>query len=166
MILTIIIDSGVQAYFDRLAGRVDAASRRGLETVGRHVEAIEQRQIGKIYQRPVPTKAQVAAYKSTGQRPRRVGGSDGPAWNRSGDLQSGVRLDVATNRLATIDIQGRAAGYAQPRHELGVSRMPKNPALGIVRENPFAQEAVEITAPQVGELYADGFRAEMEKARS
>jgi hypothetical protein len=153
-----------RAQIERLADHFPDAVQAGLRRVAEHVHGVAVRKAGEIYNEPIPTRAQVAAYKRTGKRPsrKRIGGAN-PAWERKGDLPGGLLQAVKSEPVFAADAVTLTAdvAHARPRHELGVTRQPKAPALGIVRRNPFFAETVEIVEPQIEELFEDGVREEL-----
>jgi len=122
----------------------EEARKAGLMRVATHLQNIAVRQVGRIYARPIA---------------RRKNGA--PMWERTGDLAKAVAAASIWDKEA-VELRADLE-YANRRHELGVSWQPKKPALGIVRRNPFFAETKEITAPQVADLFADGFNEIWEK---
>lgn len=162
MIVTITVEAPDLA---KRSQQFPAAVQAGLRRVAEHVQQIAIRQVGEIYKRPIPSRAQVAAYRRSvraggrPRRPRNVGGGL-PAWERSGQLMAQVQAEpVFEKDSVTLSVD---LPYGRRRHELGVSWMPKEPALGIIRRDPFFAQTVEITAPQITALFEDGFSAAME----
>lgn len=117
---------------------IEEARKAGLLRVATHVQNIAERQVARIYVRSIPRSK-----------------SGRPMWERSGDLARAVAAAPKWENSAvvlTADLP-----YAARRHGLGVDWMPKRPALGIIRKNPFFAEAADITEPQIEALFADGF---------
>lgn len=142
--------------------RYPAAVDAGLRRVAEHLQQIAIRQAGKIYQRPIPSRSQVNDYRRAqraggrARRPRRVGGS-APAWERTGALMRAVEAEphfTKNSVTLTVDLP-----YGTRRHELGMSWMPREPALGIIRRDPFFTQTKTITAPQITALFEDGFNS-------
>ncbi len=132
--------------------------------------AIALRQIGRIYAEPIPTEDQEEAYRKAGKRKYKgaVGGQN-RLWERSGDLQRGLYKTESVHGRAEVAIRGISQDRVRGRHNLGepTSRggwKPKRPALGIVRHNPWMQEAMDITEPEWKELYEDGIREHLRLA--
>ncbi len=142
---------------------VEEAERAGLLRVATAVQQVAVRKVGDIRKRRVPTKREVARYnqqhrvtKSGRKRTLRAG--NGPAWQPTGELQRAVEAAPEWEGREAVELRADVP-YAAPRHELGVERMPKAPALGIVRRDPFFTESVEVTAPQIEALFVDGWNS-------
>ncbi len=145
---------------------VEEAQRAGLARVATHVQQVAVRKVGDIRKRRVPTKLEVARYNQSrrvtksGRKRALRAGSD-PAWEPTGELQRSVEAAPEWEKREAVELHADVP-HAEPRHELGVSRQPKAPALGIIRRDPFFAETVEVTAGQIGDLFVDGFSSRME----
>jgi hypothetical protein len=126
-----------------IAQAAPAAQNKAVAAALSLISRAEARQIQAIYGRPIPTKADQAKYTATGKVSRRIGdaSSSQPMWVRSGDLLAGLTAEV-TDGQAILGIAGPAAVYAKWRESIGADWTPKNPALGIVRRNAFARDAM------------------------
>ena len=147
----------------RAAADIEEAQRAGLLRVAMHVQQVAVRKVGDIRKRRVPTKLEVARYNQARRvtktgRKRKLRAGSGAAWTPTGELQRSVEAAPEWEGRETVELHADVP-HAAPRHELGVERMPKVPALGIVRRDPFFADAVEITAPQIPDLFADGFNS-------
>lgn len=134
---TITVNYGALTSLNLQVKKMPQAVAEVLRAVTSLVDKEVKEQIQKIYDRPIPV------------RPR----TGRPMWVRTGDLMNGrLQIIVVSGREAQIDIKGRAEAYALRRHELGVSWMPKRPALGIIRRNPFMTDAIKNVEPQIQPL--------------
>lgn len=118
----------------------EEARDAGLMRVATHLQGIAERQVGRIYARPIP---------------RRKNGN--LMWARTGNLAKAVAAAPIWEK-ESVELRADVE-YARRRHELGVSWQPKKPALGIVRRNPFFAETQEITLPQIESLFTEGFES-------
>ncbi|MBW3635753.1 MAG: hypothetical protein KY445_04705 [Armatimonadetes bacterium] len=145
----------------RAAANVEPAKKAGLARVATAVQNIAERKVAAIRKRRVPTRREVALYnqrKRGARRKRRITASNAPAWKPTGELAKAVSAEPVFEGPDIVKLTADVP-YAQPRHELGVSRIPKAPALGIVRKDPFFADAVKIVQPQAADLFADGFNS-------
>ena len=138
--LEIDVDLGALDDLMAVEGAVDGAVMAGLERVAGQAAQIAGRQGGQIYARSIPQTKK-----------------GGPLWKRSGALLSELRAltpqrDGEYGLKLVCDLP-----YAESRHGLGVDWTPRQPAGGVVRENPFFTQTIEIIEPQAEPLFADGF---------
>lgn len=141
--------------------KVTKALESGVAAAADVINRRAERQINRIYRGRIPTVAQAARHRNkSGKYTGKRGGQ--PLWKRSGALKAGRNMRV-DGLSAEITLDDNVTAYAERRHELGVSWQPANPALGIVRKNPFFQEAVDITKPQIEPTFKAAFRKEMNR---
>jgi hypothetical protein len=142
--------------FEAKVQAIDPAHAAGMLRVAEAAQQVGERQVGKIYARRIPSKSEVNAYRREGRpaRPRR-NSSDGPAWERSGELAESVEAAPVFENENEIDLFSDTE-HSESRHGLGVDWEPKAPALGVVRRNPFFQETVDIVQPNADDLFRDG----------
>jgi hypothetical protein len=124
--------AAITRQLEKAQSRIETATGAALDAVEANVEAKAAEYIAGIYERAIPN-----------------GPNGKPRWERSGDLQDGLSHRTTTADARVIEIQGRAATYARPRHDL--SRAGGD---GITRHNPFFAQAIEATQdenPQIAE---------------
>ena len=115
------------------ASKILEAADKSLQRVGEKVEQTADRFIERIYERPAN------------------------GWERSGDLQDGLHLDRPSKISATVEIIGRAATYARPRHDL--DRPGRD---GITRSNPFFDQTEEAEEPALIAKFENEFQNELD----
>lgn len=146
----------LQQQLQFAAARVPIAAEAGIDRAAQIVKQQSDRQLRKIYARSIPSRAQASAYNSNGKRivKKNIGRDGGKlAWQRSGQLAAGETIVRNGPYERVITTTGPAAKYANRRQGLGVYWQPKKPAIGIVRLNPWRQDALRITAPQVNKVF-------------
>lgn len=139
--LTIDIDARAMAELRGFALRIPLAVEAGLKNVGTNAQVLAAQGAAKIYARPIP-------------RSRR----GRPFWERSGKLLRELKKPLLVTKTKVefgVDLN-----YAAARHGLGVDWMPRKPALGVIRKNPFMADARKQIEPKVGELFAVAFEKE------
>lgn len=155
------IKNTATAGLNAMAQRSQSAAMVGLRRSAKVVQNMAIRQVQTIYRRSIPTTSQVSAYNRKsggGKRPKRVGGKGKPAWKRTGDLLKAVQAEPVEKDGEIV--LSADTPYAKSRHQLGAEDFgsykgwtPKNPAIGVVRTNPWAKEAVEKTEPQIQPVF-------------
>src|SRR6185312_6140149 len=89
-----------------LPKRIERGIRYGRYAVGKDLNKSVALLVAQIYQRPIPTKAQVRAYNRTGFHAGKVGGKGTPAWKRTQALRLGQRLVLPDKLSAEIVFRG------------------------------------------------------------
>lgn len=154
----------------RLAAAMPGAVDKALVRPALVAQNMVIRQVNRIETGPtsaIPTKAQVNAYnRGRRQGPvknvsrRKIGGEGTPAWKRTGGLLQAVKAPPIPAR-GRIALQADLP-YARARHDLATAKwMPKNPALGIHRTNPYFAEAQAKVEPQLGAVFAQALLKEL-----
>jgi hypothetical protein len=162
--MNITVDLSPLRDLDARAQSLPNAQRAGLRRVGEHIQQVMLMEAGKIDNRPIPTRQQLRSYKRTKKRPRRVGGEGEPAWTRTGALKRAIQAPLVELGGSEPSLELRVdAPHAVSREAMGQDWTPKRPALGIIRRNAFARDALRITEPQIEPLFIDGFNKEWER---
>jgi hypothetical protein len=173
--LNVTLDSNALEAAAKVMGKLDAFERgkkKGIARVTDIFEKHSEKRIGRISARRIPSRAEVAAHRRKKKYGRRRKGvrkarsvSNAPAWKRTGNTQAGLDKEV-NDDSGRVFIGGPAAQYAtlgpRNRHELGVSWTPKDPALGIMRINPFFTEAETIYGPQAPAAFEQEIKNELD----
>ena len=162
-ILELEVKDPVSAELKSIAQRFPAACDVALGRVGKIVQNAAIRQVDRISNRPIPTRAQVNAYNRKGgkkPKPKRVGGKGEKAWSRDGGLLRAVQGGYSA-QAGQVTLKADVP-YALARHDLGTEAwIPKRPALGVIRKNPFFTEALEITEPQIIPAFENALQNEL-----
>lgn len=156
---------------DAIADRMKAATAEATRTL--HAESKKQMK-ELIYDKPIPTNAQVAAEKGTLGKNGRIGVAFGAksgtakqtvgfvtskkygkkkAWHRTGNLQRSERKRVVSAYEGTVY---NDAKYARPRHDMGTSAAKKRKRCRYPA--PWRANAIKITAPKIAKIYRDAVR--------
>ena len=144
----------------RAKASISAACRAGLYRVAIVVQNNVIRKVAAIRLERVPTRREAAQHKrrisGTSTQPSRA--SNQPLWEPSGGLLRSVQAKPFWDGPASIELRADVP-YAASRHGLGVEWMPKSPAMGVIRRNPFFTEALEVSGPLVQPSFMDGFNS-------
>lgn len=141
------------------------ATKAGLTRVADASQQIATRKTNAIRRRRVPTRREVALDRQrerNAKNKREITASNEPAWEPTGQLAKAVQADPIWEGPESVFLTADVP-HAERRHGLGVEWIPENPALGVIRRDPFFTETAEIIEPQMGELFAEGFNEEWEK---
>lgn len=146
-----------------LREKFDKAIQAGVKTVTEKIADRAKKNAGKIADRPIPKS-------STGR----------DLWERTGELEKSIEATFPTEDSGRIALepeskpaeafQGESEwdGYGHRRHQLGETSndfgdgwKPKNPAEGVIRNDPFLKDAVEETdAEEIAGDFEAAFNSE------
>ena len=168
-----------------IADKIPEAIQAGVYNVSLTALSLSEKRIQRIYSRAIPTEGQVRAYEWSGAHGRigkhgrvwtkktwKSSVASRPAWTRTGNLRRSLGLKYGEFRgggaygIITAKrkgMYGEATEKYKPRHDLGVGWKPVAPAIGVIRKNPWWQEAAERLEPQILNRFDEGFKAVMNK---
>ena len=162
--ITASVENTISPYLRSLAQRLPRAAITGAYKAAAFVSEYQDAVLLGLYDRPIPTVGEEMAYrKSKGWSTSWLRGrpASQPLWERTDDLWNsrGITYNTDNTSYFTYFVGtgiNQEVPYEYKRETLWAGWTPKQPAMGVVRKDPWYQDSFAIL-PEAAELFRVAF---------